>query len=295
VLSNGKTHYYHAVVTPMLMAPGQQQVVPLPPEFIVPQDGHDKQDCELAAAGRWLQAWGARYATWGATLLGDDLYCHQPFCEQVLAQGMDFVFTCKPDSHALLYEWVDDLQRSGHVRTLSDVRWTGKTRLSDTYRWASAVPLRDSDDALAVHWCELTTTDEAGKVVYHNAWATSHRIDHDNVRAVAQAGRTRWKIENEGNNVLKTKGYRFEHNFGHGKQHLANLLTTLILLAYLVHTALDWVNQPWRSVRAKLPSRRTFFEHLRSLLQYVLFEHWDQLIAFMLDGLTPAPKKPRTG
>jgi hypothetical protein len=77
VLSNGKTHYYHAVVTPMLMAPGQQQVVPLPPEFIVPQDGHDKQDCELAAAGRWLQDWGPRYAAWGATLLGDDLYCHQ--------------------------------------------------------------------------------------------------------------------------------------------------------------------------------------------------------------------------
>jgi hypothetical protein len=67
------------------------------------------------------------------------------------------------------------------------------------------------------------------------------------------------------------------------------------LLAYLVHTALDWANQPWRSVRAKLPSRRTFFEHLRSLLQYVIFEHWDQLIAFMLDGLTPAPKQPRTG
>jgi hypothetical protein len=26
-------------------------VVPLEPEFIVPQDGHDKQDCESRAAG----------------------------------------------------------------------------------------------------------------------------------------------------------------------------------------------------------------------------------------------------
>jgi hypothetical protein len=28
-------------------------------------------------------------------------------------------------------------------------------------------------------------------------------------------------------NVLKTQGYNLEHNFGHGKQTLANLLVTL--------------------------------------------------------------------
>jgi len=37
-------------------------------------------------------------------------------------------------------------------------------------------------------------------------------------------GRARWKVENENNNVLKTKGYHIEHNFGHGNQHLASLL-----------------------------------------------------------------------
>jgi hypothetical protein len=33
-------------------------VVPLEPEFIVPQDGHDKQDCESRAAG-WSAMAGA--------------------------------------------------------------------------------------------------------------------------------------------------------------------------------------------------------------------------------------------
>jgi hypothetical protein len=51
------------------------------------------------------------------------------------------------------------------------------------------VPLRDRDDALMVNWCELTTTDAAGQVLYRNAWATSHRIDHSNVQAVTAAGR----------------------------------------------------------------------------------------------------------
>ncbi len=36
---------------------------------------------------------------WGVTLLGDDLYAHQPFCEKATAAGFRFLFTCKPLSH----------------------------------------------------------------------------------------------------------------------------------------------------------------------------------------------------
>ena len=82
--------------------------------------------------------------------------------------------------------------------------------------------------------------------------------------------------------LLKTKGYHFEHNFGHGKQHLSNLLATMILMAFLLHTALDWVDERYRTVRSLLPSRRTFFEHVRALLHYMPFESWDHLMAFML-------------
>ena len=138
-------------------------------------------------------------------------------------------------------------------------RWDGKRRLHDTYRYVNQIPMRDSDGALLVNWCELTTTDDAGQVLYRNAWATSHCIGHHNVQAIAAAGRARWKIENEGNNVLKNHGYRFEHNFGHGKQHLANVLTTMILRAYLVHTALDFLGTSYcaehRAVQPGAPLR----------------------------------------
>jgi hypothetical protein len=39
-------------------------------------------------------------------------------------------------------------------------------------------------------------------------------------------GRARWKVENENNNTLKTKGYSLTHNFGHGKHYLSALLAT---------------------------------------------------------------------
>jgi hypothetical protein len=40
----------------------------------------------------------------------------------------------------------------------------------------------------------------------------------DNAVDMAASGRARWVIENGNNNVLKTKGYHLEHNFGHGHQ-----------------------------------------------------------------------------
>ncbi|MBS3955863.1 MAG: ISNCY family transposase, partial [Methylomicrobium sp.] len=63
------------------------------------------------------------------------------------------------------------------------------------------------------------------------------------------------------------------------------LMATLVLLAYLLHTTLDWVDSYYRAVRGLLPSRRTFFEHLRALIQYLPFDDWDHLMQFMLKGL----------
>ncbi len=100
-LKNGKTLYRHPVV---IVAPGQSRVAPLPSEFVVAQDGQEKQDCELALADCLRQP----LRTGALPFNADDPYCYQPFCEAVLAQQMDFLFVCKPDSHTLLYEWVDD-------------------------------------------------------------------------------------------------------------------------------------------------------------------------------------------
>ena len=149
--------------------------------------------------------------SWGITILGDDLYCKQPLCEAILAQGMSFILVCKPDSHTTLYEWVEGLEVTDSVKTVTVTRRKGKRVKTDTYRFCNNVPLRDGNDALEVNWCELTTRDADGKIVYKNAFATNHEIDEENVVEIVRAGRARWKVENENNNTLKTKGYHLTH------------------------------------------------------------------------------------
>lgn len=278
---DGTVRYFHAAVTPVLVSPGRSTVLPLVPEFIVPQDGTDKQDCEIAAAKRWLFQHGETYRPLEITVLGDDLYCHQPFCEALLHQSYHFILTCRPNSHTTLYEHLDGIV----LPTLICKRWTGKTEETYTYRYLNHVPLRDSDDALWVNWCDLTVTCSDGKQLYKNAFATDHLITNQTVEAIVQSGRTRWKVENENNNTLTTKGYNLEHNFGHGKQHLASLLATFNLLSLLFHTLLELLDDKYRLLRHHLPTRKTFFDDLRALTRYIVFDSWDHLLTFMMEGL----------
>jgi hypothetical protein len=105
------------------------------------------------------------------------------------------------------------------------------------------------------------------------------------VAEVSSMGRTRWKVENENINVLKNQGYHLEHNFGHGALYLANTLFTLNLLAFLVHTTLHIANDEYRLLRETLAVRRTFFHDFRALTRYLLFDSWQHLFDFMIDGL----------
>ena len=60
----------------------------------------------------------------------------------------------------------------------------------------------------------MTIRDAGGQVTYRNSFVTDLPVNRANVAEFAEAGRARWKIENETFNVLKTKGYNPEHNFG---------------------------------------------------------------------------------
>jgi len=288
VRKDGTVTYSHGVITPVIVHPAHNMAISLPPEFIVPQDGADKQDCETNAGKRWLMEHGDLFCKTKATILGDDLYCRQPMCQLVLSKGFNFVFVCKPDSHKSLYRWVELLEEHGDLNQFVITRWNGKYREIYTYKYANQVPLRDSEDALMVNWVELTISKEDGQVLYKNAFASNFKITDQNVEILVAGGRSRWKIENENNNTLKTKGYNLKHNYGHGKQHLSSLLATLNLLAFLFHTVLEWTDQDYQRIRKILPSRKTFFDDLRALTRYMCFDSWQHLLAFMLQGLTRA-------
>lgn len=209
-------------------------------------------------------------------------------CETTIAGGNNFIFTCLPESHASLYDWLGYLERLGEVKTLVIDQYSKKTKDIYHYRYVNQVPLRDGQPALLVNWCELVLTRASdGKVLYKNAFITQHFLDEQSLPQVVAAGRCRWKTENESHNVLKTKGYHLEHNFGHGQRHLSATLLTLNLLAFLFHTVLALVDESYQKIRKQRGTRKGFFQDILSLTKYLLFEGWQALIDFMLDEANP--------
>ena len=284
--SNGQTNYYHTAVTPVIVCPGRAEVIALPPEFIMPQDGHAKQDCERVAGKRWIHQHAKQLAPHAMTLLGDDIYSNQPFCECALKHGFNFILTCKPDSHSTLYERLAFWRETGAIKEVSVRQRVGGVRKVMLYRYINDVRLRGGQDALSVNWLEITEANaQTGEQLYHNSFITNHQITDDNVAELAQAGRGRWKVENENNNVLKTKGYHIEHNFGHGKKYLAAFLLSLNLLAFLFHTVMLWCDEAYSLLRKELARRQTFFDDIRALTRYMVFESWQHMMDFMIRGL----------
>jgi hypothetical protein len=288
--NNSQIQYYHTAILPVMVAPNNPHVLALPPEFIRPQDGQEKQDCERAAGKRWVTQHATHYASLGGILLGDDLYANQPFCQHTLDHDLHFLFVCKPDSHPTLYQWVETFTAAGKVETFSIRKWNGKHSELWTYRLLNQIPLRAGDDALPVNWCELHIAhNDTGQTLYHNAWVTDLTITKNNAVEIVDCGRARWKVENENNNVLKTKGYHLEHNFGHGEQYLAMTLITLNLLAFLLHTVSHLTDKVYRLIREELGRRETFFNDVRALTRYLIFDSWSHLLEFMYVQLEIEP------
>ncbi|MCI5209321.1 MAG: hypothetical protein D3910_11130 [Candidatus Electrothrix sp. ATG2] len=139
----------------MVAAPDNNKVIALEPEFITPQDGSVKQDCELNAAKRWIER-NSSLSTRKIIIMGDDLFSRNPFCILLLTHCFHFVLVCKPSSHTTLYQHVSALEKVDDITIISRRKWNGQFHELHTYRYANNLPLKQGDDALSVNWAGLT-------------------------------------------------------------------------------------------------------------------------------------------
>jgi hypothetical protein len=103
------------------------------------------------------------------------------------------------------------------------------------------------------------------------------------VSEIAKCGRSRWKIENEHNNVLKHRGYNLEHNFGHGDNHAAEVFCLLNLFSFLIHGLQDLADEDYKKARASFGRRDEFFGALRYEIRKYLHPDWHELFTSISD------------
>ena len=283
---NGDVHYSHSVVAATLVRAGRHDILPLDAEEVRNTDGQEKQDCEINAGKRLIQRLRHEHRQLKMVVAGDDLYAHEPFILDVRALKMGFVLVAKPASHKELYEWVEDFDRLGQcVKGRWETGPLAKRRYYE-YRIASQVPLTQSDQVL-VNFVEVWERNQAGKVIYHNAWVTDFEVTAENVATIVGIGRSRWKIENEQFNVQKNHGYALEHNYGHGTRGLSLVFYLLNLLAFLAHEVLAQGDRLYRACCAN-ESRRSLWNAFRMYFRKLVCTSWRALLEFHLSD-APVP------
>ena len=117
-------------------------------------------------------------------------------------------------------------------------------------------------------------TDKKGNTTKFS-WVTDLPLDRKTVKLVMRAGRRRWAIENETFNTLKARnGYNFEHNYGHGKNHLADVFPTLAMLAFLIDQVQLLCCGLFQKARDYQKRKIYLWERIRSLLLNFRIRDW---------------------
>ena len=279
--------YSHKMFNVGIVHPTENMFIPLNPEFMTPQDGSKKQDCEQNGAKRWLTSFRKRHKTVRATLLVDALHCNQGFLTMVLDHRFQFIATCKPGSCKTLYEWVNTAREGNDTTIVEQKRIIKGKSVLFRYEYLNHIPIRDTEDALKVNFISLCEIDpKTGKELHRFEYVTNLTVKDSTIEKLILAGRKRWKVENEGNNTLKNQGYYFDHNYGHGKKHLSAVIATLIVFSFLVHTVLRLVGQDGIvAVQKECYARKKCIEILRSAMEFTRVSTWEELYTAALKAL----------
>jgi hypothetical protein len=284
----GRVHYSHKIVGATVVRAGSHQVVPLDVEEVRNATAESApQDCELTAGKRLIARLRQEHRQMALIVIGDDLYSHVPFVEQLHALRQHYVLVAKPSSHPTLMAAVVAAEGTEQSQTGQWTEGSGARQRTDTYRLVRQLPLA-LESAVRVTYVEVWEHEVSGQQLYHNSWITDLDVDAANVAVVVQIGRTRWKIENEQFNVHKNHGYELTHNYGHGQQTLSMVFYLLNLLAYVTHVILALGDRLYQRCRGQ-ESLRELWNALRTLVNAFLVASWPSLLQLYLEEADTGP------
>jgi hypothetical protein len=281
---NGAITYTHQMLGAAIIHPDPRAVIPLMPEPMVNRDGTDKNDGERNAAKRFVAKLRQDHPHLKFIVTEDSLSANAPHIETLHTYGLRYLLGVKEGDHAYLFQQVQAAEHAGQVSDYE--RHDRAARVVHRFRFVNDVSLNASHTDVRVNFIEYWEIGEAK--VQHCSWVTDIRVSKRNVYQLMRGGRARWQIENETFNTLKNQGDNFEHDYGHGEQHLSVVFAMLMMLAFLVDQTQQLCCALFQAVWAKLGSKRLLWERMRALFYTYALASMRQLFEALFYGL----KKP---
>jgi hypothetical protein len=261
-----------------LVHPDKKVVIPLAPESIVKGNGFTKNDCEQNAAKRLLTDMRREHPHLKILIVQDALSATYPHLSLLEELKMRYVITFKPKSIETALE--------GYQPEIHQQKQ--KNGIIYAFHAYKKGPLNQHHPNYLVNVLRCWEKLPNGKERYFS-WVANCALTKENVYELMRTGRARWRIENETFNTLKNQGYNFEHNYGHGKQHLYSVCMMLMLLAFLIDQVKELCDKTYQIARAHHGSLRSLFEYQRVAILIFTWEDWNDFHEGVIT------KRPRAG
>ena len=243
--------YYHKVLEAKLIL-GEKLVISLGTEFI--ENGSEdvkKQDCEINAAKRLLERMKKEHPRLPVCLQGDALYATEPMMRLCRENGWRYIFTQKETRQPVIGESYAWIQEGGGtvVKNIGKELGTG--------RYANHVEeVAGKEETAHVYEYEYTEKKEGEEKKGRFQWLTDIELTERNLEGMVEAGRGRWKIENEGFNNQKHGLYRIEHLNSRDRNGMKNHYLVTQIADILMQLYLAWnplVREMGQSKKIHLP------------------------------------------
>lgn len=188
---------YHCDVLEAKIVLGENLIVSIGSEFIE-NNGEEaerqknlseekrKQDCETKAFQRLSKKLKKAFPRLPITLLADSLYASETVMNICRMNGWDYIIRYKTGSIPSIteeYEAIPEKETAGHAEYVNEIDYKGK-------------PVN-----MLRYWEEKKVKGNLCRTDFQ--WLTSIRISKKNAENLANTGRKRWKIENQGFNRQK--------------------------------------------------------------------------------------------
>lgn len=230
-LPDGSVQYFSYVLDAKLVTPCGLALT-LASEMLT-NEGHkefDKQDCELKAFPRLAAKLHSLFPRTPLCLLFDALYANQNVIRLVETNRWKYLITFKEGSMPERYTEALALANLQEYNTLL----VQEPNLTQTFRWVEQLPVAEFTPNV-IFCLEQAETEKATRFV----WLTNFQVCSHNVTNIAnKGGRLRWKIENEGFNVQKNRGYEMEHPYSEHPNGFRVFYLLLLIAHYLMQLIL---------------------------------------------------------
>lgn len=245
-----RENYYYVLEAKLVLH--DKILVSIMTEFVDNENEEEngKQDCERKACWRLMGRLKEKFPMLGICICADSLYACERFFQECGDRKWHYILRFKDGSIPVIaseYQKLKEIEKN----------YT-ETKVEDGIVWNDYVTDIDYN-GYRINVAEYGEKREheikkgmrKGKKIRIEkrfCYITDFPVKKKNVLEITEAGRKRWKIENEGFNTQKRQGYNLEHMYSRNYQAVKNHYY-LIQIGHMISQFMEAWEKLWKGIR----------------------------------------------